>query len=58
MARALTFTLQQNELHGAFVRLQAQLNTEQDKGDIDLLLPMPSGLRNSILFWKNLSHST
>jgi serpin B len=36
MAKALKFTLPQNQLHGAFARLQAQLNTEQDKGDIEL----------------------
>jgi serpin B len=36
MTEALTFTLQESQLHGAFARLQAQLNTEQDKGEIEL----------------------
>jgi len=36
MAEVLKFTLPQSQLPGAFARLQAQLNTKQDKGEIEL----------------------
>ena len=58
MARALTFTLQQSQLHGAFARLQAQLNTEQDKGDIELTVANALWAEKQYSFLEDFIHST
>jgi serpin B len=58
MARALTFTLQQNELHGAFARLQAQLNTEQAKGGIELTVANALWAEKQYSFLDDFIHST
>jgi serine protease inhibitor len=58
MAKALTFSLEQSQLHGAFARLQAQLNTEQDKGDIELTVANALWAEKQYSFLEDFIHST
>jgi len=58
MAKALTFTLQQNELHGAFARLQAQLNTEQGTGGIELTVANALWAEKQYSFLEDFIQST
>jgi serpin B len=58
MARALKFTLQESQLHGAFARLQAQLNTEQGKGEIELTVANALWAEKQYSFLEDFIQST
>jgi len=56
MAETLKFTHDQNQLHAAFARLQSQLNTEQDKGEIELSVANALWAEKSYSFLENFIH--